>query len=274
MVAFHLAATLAAGLSLALHADQFAFPTIFLSVLKAVFVSLALLTLISLRRTHAQETWLKERLSAEYCRSILATWHCRDTIEPVSFQEVPELRELARSALFLRLDKSRTDSVDFKAFRSAYAHDRVLGQLKYFQGEGDRAVAKAGPIRTRYWIYTLAAVAFSLLLLGLRFWSKAFSSDAVAASPYSIKIVTIILDVLPLALPALASFTLARLAIEDVDRRIGRFRDLQNKMRLTLIDLSYCTSWESLCRSVERTERILFNEVLEWYSIARYSSAM
>ena len=62
------------------------------------------------------------------------------------------------------------------------------------------------------------------------------------------------------------------MAVEDVDRRIGRFRDLQEKMRLALIDLSFCGSWESLCRSVGKTEKILFNEVLEWYSISRYSA--
>ena len=62
------------------------------------------------------------------------------------------------------------------------------------------------------------------------------------------------------------------IAIEDVYRRAGRFRDLQEKMRMTLIDLSLCGTWEGLRHSVMRTERILFNEVLEWHSIARYSA--
>jgi hypothetical protein len=162
--------------------------------------------------------------------------------------------------------------VDVRAFRAAYAHGRVMDQWEYFREEGAKAQAKAGPLRTRYWIYTIAAVAFSVILLGLRFGSPTFNKDNFASSPRFMQVFVVLLDVSPLAFPALASFTLARLAIEDVDRRIGRFRDLQNKMRATLVDLSYCGSWDSLCRSVERTEKILFNEVLEWYSISRYSA--
>jgi len=272
MAGFHLAATLLAGLSLAMNALHFPFPTIYLSWLKVLFVSLALWILVSLRRTHAHEIWLRQRLAAEYCRSILATWHCRDLVEPVSFHEMPELRDLAQSALFLRLEKDRQALVDLKAFRSAYAHDRVMVQWSYFRDEADRAQAKAGPLRTRYWIYTVAAVVFSLTLLALRYGSPAFAEDNLSSSPWLVQAFMVLLDVSPLALPALASFTITRMALEDVDRRVGRFRDLQNKMRITLVDLSYCGSWESLCRSVERTEKILFNEVLEWYSISRYSA--
>jgi len=272
MARFHLAAILLAGLSLAMNALHFPFPTIYLSGLKVIFVSLALWILVSLRRTHAHDIWLRQRLTAEYCRSILATWHCRDFVEPVSFHEVPELRDLARSMLFLRLEKDRRALVDVRAFRAAYAHGRVMDQWNYFREEGAKAQAKAGPLRTRYWIYTVAAVAFSVILMGLRFGSPAFDKNNFASSPWLMQAFMLLLDVSPLAFPALASFTLARLAIEDVDRRIGRFRDLQNKMRVTLVDLSYCGSWESLSRSVERTEKILFNEVLEWHSISRYSA--
>jgi hypothetical protein len=267
----HLGATIVAGLSLCMHAHQFAFPTVYLSWLKFIFVSLALGILILLRFTHKHEIWIHKRLMAEYCRSILATWHCREPIEPVSFYEVPELRELAQSALFLRLEENPREAVDLNAFRANYAHGRVMEQLCYFRGEADKAQAKSGPLRTRYWIYTVAAVVFSALVLGLQLVFHAFARDNFAAFPRWEQALLVLLDVLPLVLPALASFTITRLAIEDVDRRIGRFRDLENKMRITLVELSYCGSWESLCRAVTRTERILFNEILEWYSISRYS---
>jgi hypothetical protein len=186
---------------------------------------------------------------------------------------MPELRDIAQSALFLRLEKDRRVPVDLEAFRAAYAHDRVMHQWKYFRDEGDKAEAKAGPLLTRYWTYTFFAVVFSVLLFVLRFFSHAFATDNFASSPLIIRGFVTVLNVFPLALPALASFTITHMAIEDVDRRIGRFRDLQEKMRLALIDLSFCGSWESLCRSVTRTERILFNEVLEWHSISSYSAA-
>ena len=83
----------------------------------------------------------------------------------------------------------------------------------------------------------------------------------------------VLLDVSPLACPALASYMRTCMAIEDVDRRIGQYRDLQAKMRLALVDLSFCGSWESLVRTVERTEKILLNELLEWYSVSRYAQS-
>jgi hypothetical protein len=274
MARFHLAATLVAGLSLSLHAHHLTSSTStnMLGALKVVCVFFALVILGSLRWTHTHEIWLRRRLAAEYCRSILATWHCRDPVEPVSFHEVPELRDLAQSALFLRLEKDRRALVDAMAFRAAYAHDRIRKQLDYFRREGDAAQAKEGPLRTRYWTYTVFAFIFCVLLFWLRFLSPQFASDNFASSSLITQGFVTFLDIFPLALPALASFTLACLAIEDVDRRIRRFRDLQNKMRIALVDLSYCGSWDSLCRSVERTEKILFNEVLEWYSISRYSA--
>jgi hypothetical protein len=272
MAAFHLAATLAAGLALAMHAHHFSFPTIYLSWAKVGFVSAALVILFLLWYAHKHEIWLRRRREAEYCRSILATWHCRDFIEPGSFDELPELRDLARSALFLRLEKDPRAAVDIKDFRTAYAHDRVMGQLKYFRREGDRAEAKAGPLRLGYLYFTLIAFACSVILLALRFGSNPFVTENFASSSRSVQVLMVLIDASPLAFPAMASFTLTWIAIEDVYRRAGRFRDLQEKMRMTLIDLSLCGTWEGLRHSVMRTERILFNEVLEWHSIARYSA--
>ena len=286
MARFHLAATLVAGLALSVQAHRFfvtgftlsvlgfhyfVYPTIVLAIFKTIFVVFALVILIWLwwRRTH--EIWLQQRLTAEYCRSILATWHCRDPVEPVSFHELPALRAVSQAALFLRLEKDRRAPVDIKDFRTAYAHDRVMDQWNYFRGQWESAKAMAGPIRFRYWTYTVFAVIFSVLLLVLRSFSHQFTTDNFEGSSLRTQAFVVFLDVFPLALPAAASFTIAHMAIKDVDRRIGRFQDLQNQMGSALIDLSLCGSWECLHRSVERTERILFNEVLEWHSISRYS---
>ncbi len=80
-----------------------------------------------------------------------------------------------------------------------------------------------------------------------------------------------VVEVYPLIFPALASYVIARMGIDEIDRRLGRFADLKEKMRVAMIDLYYCGSWESLSQSVERTEKILFNEVREWYSISWFS---
>ena len=272
MAQLHLAATLVAGLALSIDANRFELPQIdmvILSFVKVACVSFALWILLSLRRRRTHEIWLEHRLAAEYCRSMLATWHCRDFIEPASFQEVEELKGLAQATLFLRLEKGRGEPIDIQNFRTAYAHNRVMTQLNYFRREWDKAKKKAEPLRTRYRFYTYSAVVFSGLLFLHRlvevrfnwfdFWPELRQAGMV------------LLEVYPLLFPALATFTITRMAIDEVDRRLGRFEDLKEKMRVTLIDLYYCGSWESLSRSVQRTEKILFNEVREWFSISWYS---
>jgi hypothetical protein len=270
MAGCHLAATLVGGLSLSLHAHQFSVSwlLILIGMVKVAFVGAALWIMFLLWNTHRHATWLRHRREAEYGRSILATWHCLTFIEPDSFHEVPELMNLARSALFLRLEKSREAVVDLASFRAAYARERVLDQWKYFQNEGDKAEAKVGPLRVEYLLFTLLAFAASAILLALQIGNSPLVAEKAIPMSLFNDAFRHFLEIAPLAFPALASFTITRLAIDEVDRRLGRFRDLQEKMRLALVDLSYCNSWDSISRCVEKTEKLLFKEVLEWYSMA------
>jgi hypothetical protein len=263
MAGCNLAATLFAGLGLAIHANHnVAQWTVFaLTLLEFAFLLLATMILFTLRRQHKPETWLQKRRMAEYCRSLLATWHCRDFIEPDSFHEVSELKELSQSVQFLHLQKA---PVEIKDFRTAYTHERVMDQWKYFRREANMAEAKVRPLRSVYLVITIILLVCTLFRFLLFSKIPLFREDSF---------IVVLLDLSPVALPALASFALAWMAIEDLDRRAGRFRALQEKMRLTLVDLSLCGTWEGLRHSVERTERILFHEVQEWYNVSRYSAA-
>jgi hypothetical protein len=210
-----------------------------------------------------------ERLKAEYCRSVLATWHCVGTIEPIPLHAIPELRDLAQANLFLRLNKNSHSEIDVKTFRAAYAHHRVMDQLAFFKRQCEKAQAQGRLLRSLSWLFTIAAVFFSCLLLYMHI-HYGLGIEKLSLIKRSFMV---LLDVSPLACPALASYMRTCMAIEDVDRRIGQYRDLQAKMRLALVDLSFCGSWESLVRTVERTEKILLNELLEWYSVSRYAQS-
>jgi hypothetical protein len=273
MAACHLLATLAGGLGLALHAHESAsgWFVILVGLMKFYLVAAALGIMLYFWRTHRQEVWLRQRRAAEYCRSVLATWHCYYSIEPDSFHEVHQLMALARSALFLRLEYKR-DDVTVQAFRVAYAHNRVMDQLKYFRQEAKKAKAWMFPLRVAYLSFTLLAFATSAMLINLQTGNSTLFLDYDHLTP-GWKFFRYCLEVSPLTFPALASFTITWMAINEVDRRLGRFHDLQEQMRLALIDLTYCTSWEGIRVSVEKTEKLLFKEVLEWYSMAQDSKA-
>ena len=277
MAQLHLAATLVAGLALSIEANHFTIHWILfgLSLVKFLCVLSALLLLLALRRTRTHETWLQQRLAAEYCRSILATWHCRHFIDPISFQEEEDLKGLAQAALFLRLEKNPAEEPRIEEFRTAYAHNRVMEQLRYFRREWEKANQKAKPLRDRYRYYTYSAVFFSFFIVIYRlviFIHGEFTFTSESWLQFKEACMTV-LEVYPLLFPALASYMIARMGIDEIDRRLGRFADLKEKMRVALIDLYYCSSWESLSLSVERTEKILFNEVREWYSVSWFSSS-
>ena len=272
MSGYHLAATIVAGLSFAFAARNIPYPSMLFTVLKAVFVLLAFILLQKLKWSHARDIWLRQRLIAEYCRSVLATWHCRDFVEPISEYAFPEIRELARSALFLRLGKDPRAQVDAKVFRAYYAHTRVMDQYKYFEGQADGAEDEALPLRERYRAYTLAALVISVLLFVIHLILPDYSTNTYAMMPWHIRCMIVLLDMMPLVLsghglvrvdphrhqgPRPPGRTLSRSPAADA-HRAGRSFVLQ------LVGKPFAHGGE--------TEKILFHEVLEWYSIGKFSS--
>ncbi len=73
----------------------------------------------------------------------------------------------------------------------------------------------------------------------------------------------------PIVAPILASWVLAWQAIESVSRKKIRFAEMKRLMQQALIDLIHCHSWEAVHHVVKRTEKVLLNEVLEWYSFVK-----
>jgi hypothetical protein len=271
MSGYNLAASVVAAFAFALGARAIWYPAMSLTVFKTLLLLTAFVAVRRLKWSRARDTWLQQRLIAEYCRSIMATWNCRDFVEPISEYAFPEIRELARSALFLRLGRGPQAEVDPTSFRAFYAHERVLDQHNYFRKQADKAQAELGPLRQRYRAYTVGALGISILLFFVHLFLPGYSANTYASMPIYFRLNIIVLDMMPVLLPAMAAFAMTRISVNELDRRIGRYRDLQHKMHIMLVNLSFCNSWESLTRTVERTEKILFHEVLEWYSIGKHS---
>ena len=78
---------------------------------------------------------------------------------------------------------------------------------------------------------------------------------------------------LPITLPVIAAAFISFISINDLQRRVARFRE----MRLLLADsrkrIAVCTTWNSLERIVLKTERALLQEVLEWHSITSFAES-
>jgi len=44
---------------------------------------------------------------------------------------------------------------------------------------------------------------------------------------------------------------------------------MKRHMHQAMVDLVHCHSWEAVLHVVKKTEKVLLNEVLEWYSFVK-----
>jgi hypothetical protein len=233
-----------------------------LTVIKFDCVLLGLIIFAVLRYRQSENRWLTLRLKAEVCRSTMATWNSPMPVEPLVYRDVPELRDLIQTLRYFRAT-SRVETFPLEAFKADYGVRRLLNQYRYFSRQVDQAIQLSSRLTPFYWLVSGsalvtcgAAVAFPLVY-GLH------------ATPGTWTNFTFIL--VPIVAPALASWILAWQAIESVGRKRMRFAEMKQHLHQALIDLVHCRSWEAAHQVVVNAEKLLLNEVLEWYSFVRHS---
>ena len=77
----------------------------------------------------------------------------------------------------------------------------------------------------------------------------------------------------PIALPVVAASFISMISINDLQRRVARYREMCAMLEDSRRQISFCQTWNSLERLVLRTERALLQEVLEWHSITSFSES-
>ena len=78
---------------------------------------------------------------------------------------------------------------------------------------------------------------------------------------------------LPIALPVVAAAFLSLVSINDLHRRVARYREMQTTLGAARKQLVYSQTWGSLERIVQRTERALLQEVFEWHAITSFAES-
>jgi hypothetical protein len=78
---------------------------------------------------------------------------------------------------------------------------------------------------------------------------------------------------LPIALPVVAAAFLSLVSINDLHRRVARYREMQTTLDAARKQIAYSQTWGSLERIVQRTERALLQEVFEWHSITSFAES-
>jgi conflict system pore-forming effector with SLATT domain len=258
-VLLHVTATLiaAAALSFELHLAV-------LPWLKLLCLAGALGVALLLRHHHhSHHNWVRCRLAAEFCRSLLATWGLPRASPLFEDLDLPEIRGLSRSLHILHSRSANTQPVPIDDFKSIYIETRIDDQLAYFRRQEARALPMFNRFKLGFWIATVLALISTL--------AYAVCHSAHIEVPHWTR--ETVFYFLPISLPIIAAALISLISINDLQRRVARYREMQLMLEESRKRVVYCQTWNSLERVVLKTERALLQEVMEWHSLTSFAES-
>ena len=258
-VVLHVAATLIAAAALAFGLSHVAIPWAKLACLAA-----ALGVAVVLRRhAHSHDSWVRCRLAAEFCRSALATWGLPRATPLFQELDLPNVRGLTRSLHILHSRASAVQPVPMDEFRRIYLERRIDDQVAYYLRQEGRALPLFRRLKLGFWIATILA------LICTATYAVGFTLNVEVPEWFR----STIYHFLPIALPVVAASLISLISINDLQRRVARYREMRAMLEGSRKQIAFCETWNSLERLVLRTERALLQEVLEWHSITSFSES-
>jgi len=258
-VLLHVAATLIAAAALAYGLHLTALPWLkFLCLAGALGVAIVLR-----HHTHSHHNWVRCRLAAEFCRSALATWGLPRAAPLFQDLDLPGVRGLTRSLHILHSRSTAVHPVPMEEFKRIYLARRIDDQLAYYKRQEGRALPLFGRLKLGFWIATILALLCTLAYAVCHTFHAEVPEWAQMTLFYF----------LPISLPVVAAAFISFISINDLQRRVARYREMHAILEASRKQVAYCQTWNSLERIVLKTERALLQEVLEWHSITSFSES-
>lgn len=258
-VLLHVLATLVAAAALAFDWHFVAVPW-----LKLLCLVGALGVALVLRAQGTHHHWVRCRLAAEFCRSALATWGLPRAAPLFAELDLPGLRQLTRSLQVLHRRTVGVQPVAMGDFKQHYLTTRIDDQLHYYTRKHAQAAPLLRRLRTGFWIATVLAI------LATAMYSVDHTWEPFGLGGHNEELIYYFL---PIALPVVAAALMSLVSINDLHRRLARYREMEELLRTARKQIAYSQTWSSLERIVQRTERALLQEVLEWHSITSFSES-
>jgi len=258
-VVLHVIATLIASATLAYGLHLIALPWV-----EVLCLTIGLGAALVLRHhLHSHHSWVRCRLAAEFCRSALATWGLPRAAPLLQDLDVAGVRGLTRALYVLHSRSSAARPVPMEEFKRIYLEKRIDDQLTYYNKQVNRALPLFNRLTVSFWVATLLALVFTACYavartfdLGVPEWMRATG-----------------FVFLPISLPVVAASVISFISINDLQRRVARYREMQTLLEASRAQVTFCQTWNSLERIVLRTERALLQEVIEWHSITSFSES-
>ena len=213
---------------------------------------------------HSHGQWLRQRLVAEVCRSAISAWGLPRALDFLERLGIGELRPLVRCISVLHVRSIQTPGFSLPQFKERYLEKRIVGQLNYYRRQELRAAPLWRRLRAAFWIATVLAIA-STAAYAVAYTVHAENVPAAAEQ--------LVFQLFPICLPVLAAGSISFISINDLQRRVARYREMQAVLERCRRQVALTHSWNSVAKAVSETEHALLNEVVEWHSIARYSES-
>jgi hypothetical protein len=212
---------------------------------------------------HSNHNWVRCRLAAEFCRSELAIWGLPRDAPLFDEVDLPGVRGLSRAIHIMHSRSVRDRPVSLEEFRDIYMSQRIDDQLSYYRRQEARALPVFGRLRLGFWIATILAIVCTL--------AYAVGETMHANVPGWVE--STVFYFLPISLPIIAAAFISLISINDLQRRVARYREMQVVLEESHKRVSFCQTWNSLSRVVITTERSLLQEVIEWHSLTSFTES-
>lgn len=251
---------LATGLAAAPLAFDLHWPTMPWVKLSCLLAALTIALLVRKRRD--QLDWVRCRLAAEITRSTLATWGLPRSLRLFDDFEWAGLEPLRRSLDVLHRRGARAHPARFDEFKARYLRERIDGQLAYFAARQGQAGPLLERLRWGFFSCSLLAACFAAAYASHTLFPELIAPAWVQAWIY---------DFGPAVLPAMAAAFISLIHVNDLHRRLARYRELRVRLEAARREAVFVQTWGALERVVAKAERALLHEVFEWHSITSFT---
>lgn len=211
----------------------------------------------ALRLGKRQALWVRIRTAAEVTRSVLALWAIPARYQVVGPEILPELNGMLLALSILKSQAAQTSVTAVDQFREEYLKTRLLGQKEYFYRQSMQSARKA----QKYRRISKACIAGAVVLSA---WT--YAGRSLIKIPH-VSFGAAWLPLLISALFQLATIAGALLVVYDCDRRQRRYQEIYQALELWEKELRALHTWRPVTQVVERVERALLVELLEWRSL-------
>ncbi|HEY8993106.1 MAG TPA: hypothetical protein VIM71_00345 [Lacunisphaera sp.] len=224
--------------------------------------ALAVANFVRTQRTHHH--WTRCRLAAEITRSALAIWGLPRATRLFADFDWAGVEPLRRSLDVLHRRAARESRADFDTFRQKYLADRIDDQLAYFARQETRAIPLLARLRMGFAVSSIAAIGFTAL----------YALEATFGWP---ELPHVVVEALfyfaPIMLPVLAAAFISLISINDLHRRVARYREMCIRLETVRKEIAHSQTWSGLERAISKAERVLLQEVFEWHSITSFTES-